>query len=58
MKKDGGVALNFFRSNQLNVNVSARSLHETYLPAMKACVARGKATHVMCSYLLRPTLMP
>lgn len=36
--------------NQLNVNVSARSLHETYLPAMKACVQRAKATHVMCSY--------
>jgi len=35
---------------QLNVNVSARSLHETYLPAMKACVNRAKATHVMCSY--------
>lgn len=36
--------------NQLNVNVSARSLHETYLPAMKACVQRARATHVMCSY--------
>ena len=35
---------------QLNVNVSARSLFETYLPAMKACVTRAKATHVMCSY--------
>ena len=34
---------------KLNVNVSARSLYETYLPAMKACVARAKATHVMCS---------
>jgi beta-glucosidase len=36
----------------LNVNVSARSLHETYLPAMKACVVRAKATHVMCSCTL------
>jgi beta-glucosidase len=34
----------------LDANVSARSLWETYLPMMKACVMRGKATHVMCSY--------
>ena len=33
----------------LDANVSARSLWETYLPVMKACVTRGKATHVMCS---------
>ena len=35
---------------KFNVNVSARSLFETYLPAMQACVHRAKATHVMCSY--------
>lgn len=34
----------------LDANVSARDLWETYLPMMKACVTRGKATHVMCSY--------
>jgi beta-glucosidase-like glycosyl hydrolase len=35
---------------QLDANVSARSLWETYMPVMKACVVRAKATHVMCSY--------
>merc|ERR1712159_825783 len=34
----------------LNANVTGRDLWETYLPVMKACVARAKATHVMCSY--------
>lgn len=34
---------------KFNVNVTARQLAETYLPAMKACVVRAKATHVMCS---------
>ena len=43
---------------KLNVNVSARSLFETYLPAMKACVARAKATHVMCSCESRPAQTP
>lgn len=34
----------------LNVNVTSRDLWETYLPAFKAAVVRGKASHVMCSY--------
>ena len=34
----------------LDANVSSRDLWETYLPVMKACVVRAKATHVMCSY--------
>merc|ERR1719272_1783339 len=34
----------------INVNVSARDLWETYLPAFKAAVVRGKASHLMCSY--------
>jgi len=34
----------------LDANVSNRDLWETYLPVMKACVVRAKATHVMCSY--------
>jgi len=34
----------------LDANVSARDLWETYLPVMKACVVRARATHVMCSY--------
>jgi len=34
----------------LDANVTARDLWETYMPVMKACVTRAKATHVMCSY--------
>jgi len=34
----------------LDAAVGARALWETYLPVMEACVARAKATHVMCSY--------
>ena len=34
----------------LDATVGARELWETYLPVMEACVARAKATHVMCSY--------
>lgn len=34
----------------LDANVDARDLWETYLPVMRACVVRAKATHVMCSY--------
>jgi beta-glucosidase-like glycosyl hydrolase len=33
-----------------NAQVSERDLEETYLPAFRACVTRGKASCVMCSY--------
>jgi len=34
----------------LNVDVNARDLWETYLPAFQACVVRARSSHAMCSY--------
>jgi beta-glucosidase len=36
--------------DEININVTARDLWETYLPAFKAAVVRGRASHLMCSY--------
>jgi len=34
----------------IDINVTARDLWETYLPAFKAAVVRGRASSLMCSY--------
>eukprot|EP00937_MAST-01D_sp_MAST-1D-sp2_P005271 g5271.t1 len=35
---------------QFDARVPSRDMAETYLPAFRACVARARAVHVMCSF--------
>ena len=38
------------KRHSFNAVVSRKDLHETYLPAFKACVLEGKAASVMSAY--------
>ena len=33
-----------------DAELHSRDMWETYMPAFKACITKGKSSHVMCSY--------
>jgi beta-glucosidase len=36
--------------NSFDAELTSRDMWETYMPAFKACITKGKSSHVMCSY--------